>query len=343
MKIRFHRAARSSPEAIDGLKVPYPPAKRRAPKWRWYLILALVLSPAAYLAFSTLAGALTWSANGSVFLEQYELRAPSAGRIVALHARVGEQVSVAAILAQLENPDLDDAIGAARGRASTLPSNAAHARPLLLEELAVHQRALAAQEERLAATELLVREGAATAAELREARIAADQAMATVLQLRDRIGELTGPGSRSSGGFGSQTELVRLDGQRARLSVRAGADGRVIDVLVSDGEYVAAGQPLVSIGRSSEPSVLAYVSPEISSRLAVGSTATIRFPDGTTATSVVAERPMLTRRMPPDLVNQFGVRPMTVVLHLKTNTAWPASQRIHGLPVSVRFHYGWER
>jgi hypothetical protein len=33
---------------------------------------------------------------------------------------------------------------------------------------------------------------------------------------------------------------------------------------------------------------------------------------------------------------------MTVVLHLQSERPWPAHERIHGLPVTVRFHYDWE-
>ena len=93
--------------------------------------------------------------------------------------------------------------------------------------------------------------------------------------------------------------------------------------MTTDGQFVGPGEPLVLVGTRAEPQVIAYVSPEIAPRLSVGSEATIRFPDGTKAQASVAEQPMLTRRMPADLVDQFGVRPMTVVLHLQAAKEWP--------------------
>jgi multidrug resistance efflux pump len=333
MRIKFHREARSAPDSIDGLKVPYGAAKRQAPKWRWRLILLAVLSPAILLTYSALKSVLTLSANGSVFLDQYEVRAPLAGRVAQLAVRLGAEVRKGDAVLYLDEPRADGPSGSREGR-ETAPS--ARSRAWLLEELTLQERTLHMQEDRTAATEGLVRQGAATAAELREAQVALNQTQAAVLRVRQQLATT----STHSGAAerGSQPQIVK----RERIAVRASQDGRIIDVMTTDGEFVGPGEPLVLIGTRAKPHVIGYVSPEIAPRLRVGSRATIRFPDGTKARARVAEQPMLTRRMPPDLVDQFGVRPMTVVLRLETDEEWPADQRIHGLPVTVRFHYEWE-
>jgi multidrug resistance efflux pump len=204
--------------------------------------------------------------------------------------------------------------------------------------LALQMHSLEALQDRLAATHKLVAAGAATAAEEREAQVAVDQAQATVLRLRHDIDTA---GTRAVATSESD-ELTRLLARRDQLVVRALSAGRVIDIVATEGEFIGAGDPVMIIGSNTEPQVLAYVSPDIAPKLTTGSRATIRFPDGSKAQGYVAEQPMLTRRMPADLVDQFGVRPMTVVLHLQADHPWPASQRIHGLPVTIRFHYQWE-
>src|SRR5688572_21584435 len=103
MRIRFHREARSTPDTIDGLRVPYAPAKRNAPKWRWYLILAIVLSPIAWLAGRTAVSMLTWSANGTVMLEPYEVRASQSARIGQLTLQVGAEVAAGDVLMTLQD------------------------------------------------------------------------------------------------------------------------------------------------------------------------------------------------------------------------------------------------
>ena len=344
MRINFHRSARSTPDAIDGFKVPYAAAKRNAPKWRWRLILLAVLSPAILLAYGALQSMLTLSANGSVFLEPHEVRAPAGGRVAAIVVRLGAEVREGDLVVRLEDPELDAALVVARqASAEVAPRVSARERSLLLEELALHERALQTQQQRAQAMAQLVQEGAATAAELRETQFAADQAMAAVLRVRQQIPTThASVDATSAQDERTRNEVNRMLAKRERLMIRAPQSGRVIDVLTSEGQFVAAGEPLLLLGRVGDPQVIAYVSPEIAPKLSVGARATIKFPDGTKAQASVAEQPMLTRRMPADLVDQFGRRPMTVVLHLQADRQWPAGQRIHGLPVTVRFHYAWE-
>lgn len=334
MRIKFHRDARSAPDAIDGLKVPYGAAKRPAPKWRWRLILLAVLSPALLLVYSASKSMLTLSANGSVFLGQHEVRAPLSGRVADLAVRPGTEVHKGDAVLYLGTSRADETI-AVSGETRDTPAPA-RSRAWLLEELALQERTQHMQEVRAAAIEDLVRQGAATAAELREAQIAVNQTQAAVLRVRQQLA------TTNSQPVAPKRPSAPQVLQRERTAVRAAQDGRVIDVMTTEGQFVAPGEPLVLIGTSAEPQVIAYVSPKIASGLNVGSEATISFPDGSKAQASVAERPMLTRRMPADLVDQFGLRPMTVVLHLQADKKWPESQRIHGLPVTVRFHYRWE-
>lgn len=338
MRIRFHRQARTTPDAIDGLKVPYAAAKRNAPKWRWRLILLVVLSPALMLAWTALHSVLTMSANGSVYMQQMEVRAPASGRIAAVPAQLGAELAQGDIIAQLEDPALDRAIAELRARPSA-HSTAGEDPSLLREELQLHERALRAQEERYATLRALAAEGAATLAEVREAQLAVDAARAAVLRARADMHALQARPARQDE---TSLELQRLLDQSERLTVRAQKAGRVLDVLATPGEFVTAGHPLVVIGESADPRVIAYAPPDVAPKLRPGSRATIKFPDGTKLHAFVAEQPMLTRRMPADLVDQFGMRPMTVVLHLRADQSWPEEQRIHGLPVTVRFRYDWE-
>ena len=48
MKINFD-APPTSAQETNGLEVRYAAAKRRVPRWRWYLLLAMVLVAPAYL------------------------------------------------------------------------------------------------------------------------------------------------------------------------------------------------------------------------------------------------------------------------------------------------------
>jgi len=188
--------------------------------------------------------------------------------------------------------------------------------------------------ERRDAIAALVTDGAATAAELREADYALDQAAAAELQVRrsltaaqPTLARAASPGDSIDGGA---------------VLERAPSAGKVLDIFVTPGEIVRAGDPLLLIGINASPKVVAYVPPDFATQIRAGSPATIFFADGTRARASVTEPARVTRRMPADLVDSFGMRPMMVVLKLSTANPWPQSQAIHGMPVSIRFHYRWE-
>ncbi|MEZ5500470.1 MAG: HlyD family efflux transporter periplasmic adaptor subunit [Steroidobacteraceae bacterium] len=336
MKIAFHRAARTDPGEIGGLKVNYGAARRNLARWRWWAILAVVLSPVVYLVVGVIGTTLTRQAPGTVVLEQYEARAPLAGQVSELNANVGDAVIAGQVLARVAAPGAA-AVSLRVDTGSDAPSVEGKARELLEQELALRVRMLDYQRDRRRRIDDLLAAGAATAAERNEAQYAVDQAESAWLSARTALAEFVGA-SRRAGVVAAQSGASGV----ADATVVATQPGRVLDAFATAGEFVAQGQTLFTVGSSDSAAIIAYVAPEYAAELAVGSRATIRFPDGATIDARIAEVPKLTRRMPPDLVDQFGVRPMTVVLRLEQLQALNDRQSIHGLPVKVRFHYGFE-
>jgi len=50
MKISFQKKDKD-PAMVQGLRVPYAPARRKAAQWRWYVILLIVSSPLLFFLF----------------------------------------------------------------------------------------------------------------------------------------------------------------------------------------------------------------------------------------------------------------------------------------------------
>jgi multidrug resistance efflux pump len=325
MKIRFARTARSSPETIGGLNVPYAPAKRAAPQWRWYAILACVASPALLLVLGMIGSSMVRGAQGSIAVDQLEVRSQAAGRVTAVNVTPGDRVSAAALLVTTA-PELQ------HGRVRELPAPSRQLRPSDIAAAALRRRTLELARERRDGIAMLVERGAATQPELREAEIAHTQALEAWLEF-----------SRASVGVRPASATLDADtAGHASVGNAAPFAAQVLDVFVTPGEIVRAGDPLVLLGRDTEPKVVAYVPPQFATNLSVAMPATIMFPDGTRATARVAQPARVTRRMPADMVDDFGQRPMMVVLTLTAADAWPQQQKIHGMPVRIRFHYGWE-
>lgn len=333
MKIRFAREARSAPEAIGGLKVPYAAAKRSAPQWRWYLILAVVAMPAVIMVFGMVGGFLTRSAQGTVALEQMEVRALADGVIADVNVEPGVFVKLGR---ELVTTRPAAAAGSSAARVTSGERDAAAGAASSATLLALKARTLRLAQERRDSLASLVADGAATRAELREAEIALNQAAEAFVSA-----QRAGPSRRGAAAISATYLRERMGGGPVTVNAAPFA-GQVLDVFVTPGEVIRTGDPLVLLGRNQDPKVIAYVSPTFATRLAPGTVATILFADGTRAVASVAQRARVTRRMPADLVDNFGMRPMMVVLKLATGDAWPASQTIHGMPVGIRFHYAWE-
>jgi multidrug resistance efflux pump len=337
MQMHFRPRPRA-PDELGGVKIPYVGARGKRHKIAWYLILFAVLSPILLLVSGVVGAWLTLTANGTVFLEQQEIRAARAGRISLMNVAAGDLVKAGETLATLDNLELDaaaarnaverQAAGAARRSDSTQQQSAA-------EELRVRERLVRYQQDRRSTIANLVREGAATVAELTAAESATAEAEVGLLQTRAAA-------ARAPGVNTAEVDHDLLESEQRSMSVTSPYGGRVLDILAKQGEYVSPGEPLIVVARIDNPRVVAYASPKFGSRLKVGMSATIRFPDGTRTLARVAEPPTLTQRMPADLVDQFGLRPMTVVLNLLPRENLSDSQRVQGLPVSVRFHYDWE-
>jgi multidrug resistance efflux pump len=339
MSMQMHfRPRQRAPDEVGGVKILYARARSKRHKIAWYLILLAVLSPILLLLTGVVSSWLTLTANGTVFLEQQEIRAARAGRITRLSVAAGNPVTVGGVLAVLDSPDLDAATAhnaAERQTAAQARLSASAQQQTAAEEVRLRERQLRYQQNRRAVIAELLAEGAATVAELNAADAAATDAEAALLHTRAAA-------ERTPVMSTADVDHDLLESQQRSLTLTAPFTGRVLELLASQGEYVSAGEPVLLLARVDQPRVVAYASPKFGGRLKVGMKATIRFPDGTRMLASVTEPPRLTQRMPADMVDQFGLRPMTVVLKLLPEQELSDSHRVHGLPVSVRFHYEWE-
>jgi HlyD family secretion protein len=336
MKLRF-RPLRA-PDELGGVKIPYA-GRRQAPRFTWYMVLALVLSPIIYLTARAIVTSFGRTASGTVDLGQQEIRASGAGSVRELNVNAGDKVARGQSLLVLDSAELDAEAArnaALLASAETADREARRLRGSTTDELALQKRSVEYQRSRRSAVEELFHDGAATLAELDEATAAVAAAEMSLLRVQRELAAQSSPSQVA------YVDRAVLNSRRRALTAYSPCAGRVLAVLVKPGEYVSAGEPLIVVAQLDHPHVLAYVSPRIGTGLAVGASATIYFPDGTHIQASISGTPQLTARMPADLVDQFGLRPMTVVLDLAPQQRWPQGQLVQGLPVTVRFRLAWE-
>jgi HlyD family secretion protein len=378
MKINFD-APPGSAQQSNGLAVRYAAAKREVPRWRWYLMLALVGVPLAYFALRLAAGAWWQAAPGVVVMPTATVRAALTGQVLRVEAP-GTGVAVGGALMTVRLPGVlgeagggpatpaTSAAGAARGvegRAGTsAPALGGDARSLapqgtvadeslrlLGQAVRIAERQVAFRRQRLAVVEGLRREGAATRAEADAARAAAVQAEADVLRARADVearrlalrdeARAAQRAAAAIAAAGGATPPAPASGLPPQPGAVSPLEGTIAQVFVAEGEFVTAGSDVATVFGRAPPSVEAYVAPGDSRYARAGRRATLIFFDGTRVPArVVGVRPQVAR-VPAERVGPLSPRTTSMIVELQPEVPLPQAHRIHQLPLDVRFDHLW--
>ncbi len=358
MKIQFD-APPSSAQETNGLSVRYAASKRRVPRWRWYLLLVLVLAPPAY--FLTRFAASYWweTVPALIVTEQVMVRAQQAGRVQRI-VPAGEQVSDGQLLMELQEPTPSiprsplqppsaDLLAVATEAAQAQVASLAIRQSVLNEALRLAQRQLALQQERLHTLEQLRSQGAATRQEVDNAKFQEIQALSDANKAQAEASE--NQVLLASGRAATRTALVAASVPSESVlpataaaatvvpAVVAPFAGLVVRQLVRQGEWVQADADVAVVQSHAEPLVHAYLLPERARYAQVGRQATLHFMDGGQARAEVVGVIAEVERTPSDRVSALSPRMPSIVVRLRPLTPVPATYRIHQLPLDVSFDW----
>jgi multidrug resistance efflux pump len=356
VKIQFDVPPESAQET-NGLAVRYAASKRKVPRWRWYLLLAMVLLPPAYLL--TRFGVAYWweTTPAQVMIEQVTVRAPSVGRVVRI-AQVGETLQPGQPVAELEAPAKEKMVqplplvapAPAPAPAPTKLLQNQHARQTMLNE--AHQLAqdqLAIQQARLQRMQDLWNQGAATRQEVDNARLQALQAQVEVSRARADIREHrtllvqermpTETQAPSAPNLAAKPEATAPSPVPATTAVASPAGAKVLRTLVHKGDWVAPGTDIAVVQTNAEPLVYAYLPAKEARYAQLGREATLRFMDGGRVRAKVVGLAPEVQGTPADRVSPLTPRTTSIVVRLQAVTPLPESYHIQQLPLDVRFDW----
>jgi multidrug resistance efflux pump len=342
MKIRFDTPPVSAQQS-NGLAVRYAAAKREVPRWRWYLMLAVIGLPLAYFVWRFVVATWWETAPGFVIVPTLTVKASGAGTVRDIVA-AGAVVEPGAPLLRVVPVPVVTA-GAVRPAASpvaAVPPGRDASLALLDRATALAQRTLAFRRERLAAIEALKRDGAATQAEVEALRARAVQAEAEVIRAQ-------ADAQARRDALALQVRAAAVDTARADPAPPAPATvvvaspfvGTVTAVLVAAGEYVTPSTDVLLLQGKGAPTIEAYVSPSDARYARVGRRASLRFFDGAVASAVVTGVSGQTARVPSERVGPLSPRTQAILVHLRPEQELPARYRINVLPLDVRFETVW--
>jgi multidrug resistance efflux pump len=339
MKIRFDvpPAAGQDP---SGVAVRYAAARRQVPRWRWYLLLALVLAAPAYLALRFVAGMVWAQVPAVVVLEQSVVRVPAAGVLAQVPA-VGAQIAAGDVVLQMQPPAVTPAPQPPAPAAMPAPAGPALAREAGLRDAV----ALAAQQwrlhqERLARIEALAAQAAATLPEVEAARIQALQAQGALERSRGELAEHLAV-ERARRLLPAALPAAAAVAAPPAAAVRAPFEARVAQVFVHAGEWQPAGADAVLLQSTAPALVQAYVDPARAARVQPGRRASLRFADGSRAPAEVVAIVAHAERVPAERVSPLAPRMPALLVKLRPLQPLPERLRIHALPLDVRFEGVW--
>ncbi|AXQ14563.1 HlyD family secretion protein [Shewanella algae] len=337
MKVTYQAAAKAQqPTRDQGLKVDYGPAKRGGMKWRWYLLLLLVIAPVVLLLWVLLRPSLFVLAPGILTSEPLEMRAMQKGRLLELSVQPGSRVDAG----------LDASIDELQRQLAELTP------PSLEQDLAIlgqlEQRVLVAeqgvkrQDELLSQFESFRKQGVVPTADMAavmqahtSARMALEQARAELLQQRQLQQQEREAGVIAQSRNSLLLKLAELQAKRQQLTIQAPFAGRVADVLVQQGETIAEQQPMLWLSGRAQPVVVCYLAPKYLNYVAQGQQASVKLPNGTRIRAEIKEPTELVGKVPKQLSGPFdGDKPalkVTLALHQSLPLA------IEGVPVEVSF------
>jgi multidrug resistance efflux pump len=333
MKIRFD-APPGAGQDPTGVAVRYAAAKRQVPRWRWYLLLALVLAPPAYLALRFLMGLLWAQVPASVVLDQSVVRVPASG-VVARLVRVGDVVPAGAAVLQMRAVAPPPAASARPAQPAAQASAPARER-MLREAVALAAQQVALRRDRLARLEALAAQAAATRPEVEAARAQWLQAQAELNRAQGELNEHRA--ARSSRPLPVAPEVADLP---AAPAVHAPFEARVAQVYLHAGEWQPAGTEALLLQSTAPALVQAYVDPSRAQRVQPGRRATLRFADGHRVPAEVVEIISHVERLPAERVSPLSPRTPSLLVKLRPLEPLPERLRIHALPLDVRFDGLW--
>ncbi|MFZ3124476.1 MAG: HlyD family efflux transporter periplasmic adaptor subunit [Acidovorax sp.] len=350
MKIQFDKPPAAAQET-NGLPVRYAAAKRKVPRWRWYLLLAMVLIPPGYL-LTRFVAAYWWETTPAIVMtEQVVVRAHEAGRVTHI-AEMGALVRAGQTVIAMESaagvtPALPPlATAAPAGDTPRARMEAFASRQVTLDNaLRLAQSQLTLQQEKLRTMQALRAQGAATRQELDNAYIQELQARADVNRARADASEnrllLAGEQIRAHAAVPAKDAPSAVAFPADGADVKAPFDVVVVRQFVHQGEWVERGTEVAVLQGPAPAMIHAYLPPNQARYAQVGRQATLRFMDGGRIRAEVVDVVTQAERTPADRTSPLMSRMPSIVVRLRPTEPLPPAYRIHQLPLDVRFDRVW--
>ncbi|MDV5168064.1 HlyD family secretion protein [Photobacterium rosenbergii] len=344
MKVKFHLNKQHNPRSEDGMRVMYGPAKRGGYRVRWYLILALVVSPLLAMAYYLYRTEFLVIAPAIITSYPVTITSTEKAIVAPLPTDVGKSVAKGQAVLLLKDDMLD-------AETRFIEQELLKLSPPAIEISPIYRDAIAQSEQNLQKFELIKRNYDT----FRKQGHVSDVDYASIISINNTLNNqlnnqklayieaqrhlsemaLAGPVSQAHRAL--MQELVIKRSQQDNLTVRSPFDGRVIEIHVLEGERIDVNRPLITVAKNNSPEVIAYLNPKYIKYGQIGTKAKVSFPDGASFAATVSKPLEMVNKLPQQLLSPFEGQPAYLRITLQFDMALEQKYWIEGMAVKVQF------
>lgn len=339
MSIQFSHKQR------DSLKVNYGAPRRVPPKIRWILLVLLLSLPLLYVIFNVIQHYLFIRFPGQVIFDTYTVRAPDDGYIAQLYVKVGEKVQPQQPLLWFNSPELDIKINYFKKELKTLSTLVNHLNTHQQPPFEVMQELLekdiTMSKEVYDKFKQYAKAGHMALLQLEEARQHYFEAQQQLDELKkEALKYHQTTFTNVEVNFKRRmreikNELQRLAVKKQHLKLGAPKAGSVMQIITYEKEFIATGQPLLSIVTTDNMQVTTYIEPRYLDKVYPGRSVLIKFPNHDSIPGEIINTPTYTEKFPSFDANPLSTPQNKLVALVKPLAPIPKPYQVFGIPVKI--------
>lgn len=348
MEVKFHLNKNNNPASENGMQVIYGQEKRGGYRFRWYLILLIILSPIIFMVYTFLKQYLFITAMGIVTTGPVIITAAQNGIVKNIDVQDNEFVLDEQLLVELSAPILEQEIEFIIAELQQINDKKIDA---IEDDFSPYLSAIRAAKQNLKKVSKIKlnydqysREGKVSqvdyAAIIGMYNAAQNNLTASYIALNQA--KIAQKQRVLAGGIAKVTRdlnqsLTTKKNQLDALSVKAPYMGLVIDINALTGQQVSIGDPLITISPDVPPFVISYLEPKYIEKAKLGTLVTVKFPNGKKVEARVSSSIGLTSKLPAQLAKPFEGAKALLKVKITFLGGLLENEWVEGMPIEVYF------
>lgn len=340
MGIQFKK---TFPEAVP---VNYGKHIRTSAKVRWYFIVILISIPLLCLLYTLTTQYILVHFSGLVTYDTITLRAPDAGYIKSLDVNAGENVKQGQLLLQFVSPDAEIKLNYLEHEKNRL-TELANAlsdqnQNALTSVIEVAKQDIESSHTVYERFKEYVKKGGMAELQLEEARRNHVNAQRNLASLTQQIND-SQLQSNTLIEVNYKRKILEIDSKietvkskMRHFTLRAQKPGSIMHIDTHPGEFVSAGQTLMTVVTQENLNIIAFIDPKFLNKTHRGKSVNITFPGHETITGHIINTPSYAEKLPESQVNPLSTRENKLIAIIKPDTTIPEKYHVFGIPVEIK-------